>query len=356
MNKIGVLTCHYYTNFGSTLQSIALQNTISKMGYPVKLINYHNPIHRNSLAKRLVKKIMLLIPGFRRSNNNAIKEFQKKYQKCTDIVTDNDGLRKVCKEFDVIVCGSDQIWSPTHFFPVYFADFLGSGDNKKVSYAASIGTNYIPSELIPKYKDLISDFKCVSVREEKAKELLQKNCQIDSTVVLDPTLLLDVEEYRKMSEKPKNIDKPYIFCYFLNAKNNYKDKVIRYAQSKNLEIIGVSENKSDSLWMKSLKISTGEFLWLIDHAETVFTDSYHGTIFSMIFHKPFWEFMRFNENDYKCENSRINQLDLYFNISARILTDDVNPSDQVEFDYESFDLSLNSLRKQSLSFLQKAIQ
>lgn len=359
--KIGILTCHYYPNFGSTLQAIALQNTILKMGYDVNIINYHNPKHGTITLKSLfihfIKRTVSKLPfsNFRKYRDNCF-EFQNKYQKTTRVAQTDRELKNIVKGFDVIVCGSDQIWSPAHFYKTYFAPFA-SGISK-ISYAPSIGTNNIPEELVDEYKKLLGQFKYISIREEKGKELLKDICGINSTVVLDPTLLLEKEDYYYMEETVLGIAEPFIFCYFLNAENTYDRNFIQqFANQNNCSIYGFSLNPKDGEYTNLLhNISAGNFLWLVKNAKAVFTDSYHGNILSLIYHTPFYLFMRFNSRDPRSENSRILQLDDYFKISSNLITESNNRIEDIPaYDFFMFENKRADLKEKSLNYLREAL-
>ena len=221
-----------------------------------------------------------------------------------------------------------------------------------------VGLNEIPIDLVQTYKKLLMRFQSISVREKQGACLLYQTCGIKSEVVLDPTLLVKVENWERIEKKIKRNDR-YIFCYFLNKNHKYKVPVQKYAKKKNIEVIGCSANADDADWMTMLgkEIGPSEFLWLIHHAETVFTDSYHGTIFSLLYHKQFITFERFENTDKICQNSRIYQLDDYFGLSQRIVRIKEDTDIFIDdFDYCLFDQRLNELRNSSMDYLQKALR
>lgn len=362
MKKVGILTCHFYPNFGSTLQAIALQNTIKKLGHNVKIINYINPKFgvltlKEYWIKYKIKPLICKIFGqkIKRFSNNPLR-FQLKYQETTKIVQTDEELKQISSKFDIIVCGSDQIWSPAHFYIAYLAGFTDECTSK-ISYAASIGTNNIPEDLLPTYRNLLSDFKFISVREDMAKKILKDMCGLDSVTVLDPTLLLDVVDYEKMEEPLEMYDDNFVFCYFLNKNHKYNVKEIRnYADERHLSVVGFSANSDDDLRLKLLKnLSAGNFLWLVHHSKMVVTDSYHGTIFSLIYHKEFALYYRFLESDINGENSRIKQLDTFFGISSRIIDNAKRFDTLKNFAFDEFDKKRNILRDTSLNYLRTAI-
>ena len=286
-------------------------------------------------------------------------DFERKYLRCSRLVQDINELSLITKDYETLVCGSDQIWAPNCYNPVYFASFANKGI-RKVSYAASIGLNSIPENLIPVYKKHLSDFYAIGIREQEGSELLKHSCGIDSKVVLDPTLLVERAVYESIEKSVKMDSGKYLFIYVLNKNHHYKERIVSYAEKHNLQIVGISSNSEDKKWMHRAyefsNLGADSFVWLIHHAEVVMTDSYHGTIFSLLFHKVFYTFLRFDENDPICQNSRIRQLDTYFNIDKRI----AGPKDPLEekepFDYEQFECRLKTLRNYSLDFLNYALQ
>lgn len=339
MKKVGIITWHYYGNFGSVLQAYALQEAIREMGYDVEFVNYRNlKFGKPNPAKTAVKLLLhytlgSLFPRFR----IYPQAFAHKYLRQGKLVTDTASLATLSAKYDTIVCGSDQIWAPNCYNPVYFAAFAGEG-TRKVSYAASIGLNEIPADLVPKYREHLETFHAVSVRETEGKELLKRACGIDATLVLDPTLLHDAPFYQAIEQKVKGVSGKYLFCYFLNKEHAYRARVEQFASEHGLQIVGVSDRKDDAQWMTRLTgLSAGHFIWLIHNAEAVITDSYHATIFSLLFHKEHQTLVRFAEDSPICQNSRIRQLQDYF---AGV----------------DFETRLSELRRHSLDFLNKAIQ
>jgi hypothetical protein len=228
---------------------------------------------------------------------------------------------------------------------------------RKISYAASIGLNDIPDDLVESYKSNLFSYHSVSVREQEGKELLKSRCGIDATVVLDPTLMIDADTYKSMQRPVRGVKGKYVFCYFLNKEHNYKEKVQDYAMRHNLQIIGTSDKYDDAMWMTRLtNIGADQFIWLINNAVTIFTDSYHGSIFSLLLHKNLWTYVRFAEDNPICQNSRIRQLQNNFNLNHRIITAGQEIDDTKKIDYDYFERRLAELRKDSLAYLKNALE
>lgn len=364
MKRIGIITWHYYHNYGSRLQAFATCRFLSLLGYEVKLINYRNSIIGIlSPVKRFILDSLLIFPPFimkliDKNLHYASLKFEKKYLPQTALFSDENCLCEVAKEFDSIICGSDQIWAPNVYNPIYMLDFVPDEVNK-ISYAASIGLESIPEDMVDDYKKYIGRINHVSVRENKGKEILKSQCGIEATVVLDPTLLLPKAEWDKI-KKPSKVKGKYVFCYFLKKDHQYKELVKDFAEKNGYTVYGVSDNINDASWMHLYDFRTVgpcEFIGLIEESEGVFTDSYHGTIFSMIYHKPFTLFERFSCSDKICQNSRIEQLKKYFRIDKNVMrAESLKTVELLPIDYDAFENALATLRDHSAFFLNNALK
>jgi hypothetical protein len=361
--KIGIVTWHYYVNFGSALQAYALQTIIEEYGYTVFFIDYRNPIFGVQSPK--IDKLRNIFShlssdfegNFRKRFYQPFLQFRESYFHETKRTYRKEDLPNLVKNFDICIAGSDQIWAPNVFNPIYMLDFVPS-QIRKISYAASIGLNEIPDNLISQYRKLLIRFSKISVREDVGKKLLLERCGINSELVLDPTLLIEVNKWRMLEKKCHGVNGKYTLCYFLNDENHYCKKVMEFIKLHEYKIYGISAKGEDSQWMNFLnKVGPCEFLWLIDNAEMIFTDSYHGAIFAMLFHKPFIVFERFQKNDIICQNSRIYQLTDSFNMKNIIYNiDDYNPYISNDIDYGTFDNILKKLRRKSKKYLEDALQ
>ncbi len=229
---------------------------------------------------------------------------------------------------------------------------------KKISYAVSIGLPDIPMHLREEYQRNLLKFDAVSVREEEGADLLKKYFGTKAQTVLDPTLLLDAGEYRKIKKKLKTPDKTggkYIACYFLKEQNTYGDTVKAYAKEKKMNIAGYTHCEENKHWMQHMDAAgPGEFLSLIDKADTVFTDSYHGAIFSLLFHKEFYLFPRFSKNDPLNQNSRIRQLQKWFGID-RIIESYQDIKHCRKLDYSDFEVRLSQAGQLSKKFMEESL-
>lgn len=351
--KAAIVTWYSSKNFGSQLQAYALYKTITNLGYDVYMVYFHRHPLLRKIYYYIINSLPLCISRILNRQVDTPKYlFVKKYLKEVFINPTNS-----LTDFDAAICGSDQIWAPNVFNPLYMLSFI-SDNTTKLSYAASIGLNKIPDNLKDDYLNLLSRLSNISVREESGKKLLKECCGINASVVLDPTLLLSADEWKKIA-KEVYVNSPYIFCYILNPSHNYKNKILDYQKRYGVKIIGLSENQKDSEWMEVLdykRIGPEEFLGLILNASAVFTDSYHCTIFSIQFNKPFITFERFNNSDALCQNSRIQQLDSYFNIENNIKNP--NTSEQLNaaaINYLDFENKRVKLKFNSINYLKSSL-
>lgn len=361
--RVGILTWHYNNNFGSTLQAFALQETLKKIGYNPFFLNYRKnekPAEKYKNIARLLRSYYLEIAGKGEAEKlrYGFLRFRKKYLKQGKFVYGTKDLGKECKNCSAVICGSDQIWAPNVFDPTYFLNFVPKGV-KKISYAASIGLPVIPNHLVPQYAELLNDFNAISVREVAGKELLDRQCGISAECVLDPTLLLDKNEWSIFEREKYVPDYRYIFCYFLNEDNNYNAIVKEYKKKLGIKVICISADNKNAeetdLFLRG--IGPDDFLALIHNAQMVITDSFHGTAFSINYGVDFATLLRFSEDDYLCQNSRIYNILKTVKMEEHILSsvnDISNCCTRVD-DYKSQELLMKE-RKKSMDYLIKALK
>lgn len=198
---------------------------------------------------------------------------------------------------DAFITGSDQVWNLTWYVPAYFLDFVPS-EKTKISYAASIGMKSLDDEQKQIFKNSLKDYQAVSVREEASTEMLKEISPHTPQYVLDPTLLLSAQEWDEISAE-RVIEEKYVFCYFLGDDRRERKIAEKYARKRGLKIVTFPHiaNKvvrSDFHFgdIRMFDATPEQFISLIKHAEYVFTDSFHATVFSNIYHKEYFVFER----------------------------------------------------------------
>lgn len=315
--KIGIVTWFNVPNYGTFLQAFALQKFLQNKNYNVHLINFKT----NFIYSDIRKVIFSVFPILRKINIYSNLKFifdncSYKYLKLSNRTTLKNS-HKLNKEYDFFISGSDQIWSPANGSDrsFYMLDFY-NGKNC-ISFGSSLGGNKIPDELKESYKNYLQKYKYISVRESCSKKTLENllNKNIDN--VCDPVFLLEKNQWQKYELKPKNFcknQKKYIICYFLGFQSFYEEKLKQIKilfPDYEIKIIKLkNENVFKNIDFSSVEksVSPFEFLYLLDKSEFVITDSFHATVFSLIFNKSFYHFLRFSEKDKTGQNSRVFEL------------------------------------------------
>ena len=267
----------------------------------------------------------------------------------SDLIISRDKFpRDLSEKYDYFIVGSDQVWNPYYDFVAGKCDFLDFAMKyQKISYAASFGVNEIPNERKAEYAKYLKEFKAISVREKQGAKIVKELTNRVAMVVLDPTLLLDADDWQKVEHKsnfrPKN---KYAFVYALGEKNErFKRKIEQLSKEYNVfDIRAIQKNG------KEIPVGPSEFLYLLRNSEIVLTDSFHATAFSIIFHKKFITFNRTGLN----MNSRIESLsDLVDERKHMNEHGDWNCENMI--DYQKTDAILEEERKKSMEFLRAAL-
>jgi hypothetical protein len=358
--KVGIITWHYYGNYGSALQSYALQTMICKQGYSCELINYRKLKFKSSRLKTVLKYILsyisIILPKEKKTRYSySFIRFQYDFLKQSKRTYNAETLKKFNSKYEVFVCGSDQIWAPNVFDPVYFLSFVN--DKKpKIAYAPSIGLNSIPDSLHDDYNKLLSRFNCLSVREKRGAELIKNICNLEAEVLLDPTFLLDKIEWQRIAINPV-INEEYIFCYFLGKNKAHREAVKKIASQLKCKIISVLHFDMDREFADFLDEFAGprEFLGYVKNAKLIYTDSFHGMAFSINFNKNFYVFERFSSTDNIGQNSRIHNILNKLGLNDHLIKYD-NPICRInEIEYDDVNILLEDERKKSINYLKNSI-
>ena len=269
--------------------------------------------------------------------------------------------------YHALIAGSDQIWNPC-FDAARLRLISGLGfahsPKRKLSYAASIGAAGAAVGKEDLYREILSGLDFISVREKSAQAFLQPLTDKPVTVVLDPTLLLAEREWDKLAVGPGH-EQPHLFAYFLNERGNrHNGQLHQIADALNLPLRCISDEleiylRPGTADKQILDAGPREFVGEIRDAEIVFTNSFHGAVFAILLHKPFWAFKRNRDGDKSSMNSRIADLLADFGLEDRLLEDGELPTAEKlrePIDYDSVDHILEEKRAFSLNWLKTALE
>lgn len=339
--KIAIVTINS-RNYGNRLQNYALQNILMNLGNSVLTLRREE----NKKIKEIIKTIVQTVL---QTKGIKFKQFNKNIYFSNEVVTKDEYPDNICSLYDYFLVGSDQVWNPYYDFVAGKCDFLEfAKNNQKVSYAASFGVSEIPDDRKKEYAEWLKSFKAISVREKAGAKIVKDLADREATVVLDPTLLLDENEWKHIEKKsavcPKN---KYAFVYALGEKSDrFKKKIVQL--SREFEIFDVCTVQKNG---RELSVGPSEFLYLIRNAEMILTDSFHATVFSIIYHKKFVTFNRTGLN----MNSRIASLAELIDARNQ-LNESGDWECEKEIDYRKVDTILEEERRKSIDFLSKALK
>lgn len=313
MTRIGVMTFLHNDNYGSILQAWALQQTLLDLGFDVTHIDYA-PSKQEKIRNLLTSgnSPKLILEGMRKKSatgkmHGGFDEFRAAHIRTTVPCRDHAALAKAAEDFDVLVCGSDQIWSPVWLNPAYFLDFT---DKPKVSYAPSLGVKDMPNRSKQrKIARLVKRFSAVSVREQEGAALIERSTGLEPVLLPDPVMLVPKEKWQSVMDA--NIPQErYILCYFIGDNPTYWETVRAIAEREQctVRVIPRTEGARNAGYPLEEDVPPQRWLGLINGATHVVTDSFHGATFSAILNKPCSIVRRYREDDPESKNSRIDQL------------------------------------------------
>ncbi|MBH8551089.1 polysaccharide pyruvyl transferase family protein [Nostocaceae cyanobacterium CENA357] len=355
--KIGIMTFHHIDNYGATLQAYALWSFLRDQGYEVEIIDYRpykairyytkgfSPITENFRINLKVFTNILRSWKMRKFLLSHIKLSTKKFYL-------KKALQQVSTKYDVIICGSDQIWcldSFRGFNSAFFLDFASNKTTRKVSYAASFGHTKTLGSNRDKVCKLIEQFQTILVRDSNSLQIIKNQCNREAKKVLDPTFLI---QYDTINQAPQLKDNYLLIYNQAPLKQSEIDFIKSVVRVRNLNIVAVGKyNKLAQINVETASLK--EWIGLYSQASYIVTNTYHGTIFSIIFKKPFNVFIAGNKIN------KINDLLEDLGLENRIFLADLKPqlvSEQIfDIDYDSVFKILESKIRESKKYLLEAI-
>lgn len=353
--KVGILTFPHSPSLGAMLQMGSLYHVIEEMGHDVEIINYVsakvNHQQKAPLTAKLIA-IRLLSALFLKSAKPSYQEFESKMKMFPEQpISDTSEMNRISGHFDRIIVGSDQVWNPvvTGHDLNFYLEFCNDS-RKKASYAASFGYMHADAEYIDRISELLADFRFLSVRERDGQQIVKQLTGRDSELVLDPTLLVSADYLRTVMQ-PSDRKKKYVLFFCIKPSMKLYNTAKAYAEKYGYELVTIGGRMKDRFDPRKHPVyGTGpkEFLGLIDGAQCVFTNSFHGTAISVALHRGF--FVEFSSDT----NSRLINLTEMLDLKQRVIGDGVPQEEKI--DYQYVDKILEKERMISMRYLKTVLQ
>ncbi len=378
--KIGLCICYNVNNFGSALQCFATVYTVKRLGFEGEIIRYKkdkafffksllrifNPYMIEGKYKRFLSRWNRFFrKDYRNYRNMRISKFDEFRSECFKPIFSKIryGYAALCessKEYSCVLSGSDQLWLPsglsTNFYNLKFVNEA----IRRISYASSFGTSSIPWYQKSRTTDYLNRIHCISVRENSGKEIVEDLTGRDVPVVVDPTLLLTREEWEEQIPKNDIVGKPYLFAYLLGKNKEHRRLVEDVAKKLNLQIVSVPHcdhyNVADVGFGDVHPIAgPKEFVNLVRYADYICTDSFHGSIFSVLHHKKFVVFDRYSKNSSVSTNTRIDSLLKNLDLEERRFKQNLFDELTAPIDYAMVEHRVQDMRSASMDYLRHSL-
>lgn len=353
--KVGILTFPHSPSLGAMLQMGALYHVVEEMGHDVVIINYVSDRVNHQKPRATTPKsilIEILSKCFLKSGEPSFQEFEHKLKMCPEqVISSTEEMTKVGQRLDRIIVGSDQVWNPDvtgHDLNFYLEFCLES--KKKASYAASFGYIQADPECEERISELLKDFSFLSVREKDGQDIVKSLSGREAELVLDPTLLVSAD-YLKSEMEVCQRKKKYVLFFCIKPSIGLLEKAEQYANKYGYELVTVGgriKERFDPRKHPEYGVGPKEFLGLINGAECVFTNSFHGMAISVALHRDF--FVEFSSDT----NSRLINLTELLGLENRILKENMPLEEKI--DYTHVDKILQRERKKSMQYLEKVLQ
>ena len=383
MKKVGIVSCYFQHNYGSMLQALATQNVLDKLGYENETIDisgFSKEIRKAKLlyfvkasltSDILLSKFGMATNVIRRKNsrgiygkNTAIRnkkfdDFAKKYFRLSEKFSSKAELREKCKDkYNAVVVGSDQLWLPGNIAADYYTLNFVPDDINTISYSTSFGQSELPHDSAEKAKVFLKRIKHIGIREESGKKLIRDLVGRDVPIVCDPTLLFTGGEWMNIQKEEAKINEPYILCYFLGNNPPHRDFAKRLKEQTDCKIVALvhldeyvtsDEGYAD---YTPYDVDPGDFLNLIRNAQFICTDSFHCSVFSMLYKKVFFAFKRYTRKTKSSTNSRLNTLFDLAGVKGRVFegNEDIDKCLDMIIDYKEVYTNLAKIREESYQY------
>lgn len=377
MKKIGIITILKVNNYGAELQAFALQRKLCLMGYEAEIIDYlfykHKDYRREKASrpfypfpwkKRIKENLLPIVEALkslpnRKTYRARCKGFDSFHQRNTRFSLQTyhsySELYNNVPDYDVYCVGSDQVWNPNCYTSLnpYLLTFVPKG-KKRVSYASSFGVSAVPSTAIESYRSGIRALDCISVREKTGQDLVRQLTGREATVVADPTLLLTRQDWMNVARMDKVPKEDFLLLYVLRDSDYITQMAKIEAQKRGLKLVRLckiahAQDGASSGIINIVDAAPDDFIGLFSKAKMVMTNSFHGTVFSNIFHCDYYAILPKGKDN----NSRIVDLLDRLGCPERHVMEDCEFKEANPLDWDAVDAKLEKFVELSECYIHE---
>lgn len=383
--KIALAINYDYPDYGGMLQAFATQRVLEKhdiMSEAICFDNLKGEINLRKwkyflsnitdlsivkeksklIEKKLRKKFNKELSGKLDERNKAFEWWCKKNFTVSRAFEDWHDMSEAMRNYDAVVVGSDQLWLPSNVYADYYTLNWVPEEVNKVCYATSFGIGEIPAKYESMYRSYLMRINHLSAREISGQRIINKFTGRDAQLVCDPALLLDKNGWDEVVSERLEEDK-YIFCYFMGNNPDQRDFVKRLAKKTGCKVVALLHldqyipTDEDYVDYVPYDITPADFVSLVKHAEYVCTDSFHGTVFSINYSRPFFTFKRFNQKASLSTNTRITSLLSILRLENRLFEGNTSVDGKLDIDnWTDIQKRVSEFRGKSLAYLTDAIK
>ena len=390
MKKVGLAVVTYKDNFGSALQTYATQYVLNNLGYETGIFDIngvHSDINKKKIKyylSRVFQKderrylVDNLLSRSRKKTNisndkyaenmrvrhRMYQDFNKKWLKFLPRVNGWNALTEQSADCAHVRVGSDQLWRPSNIAGCYFTLEFVPDDVDKIALSTSFGVSELPRGLHRHARSFLNRINSISVREDTGKRIVKELTGRDVPVVCDPTMLLDAQQWMGIQEEKPFIEGDYILIYFMGDNPQHREFVKKLKAQTGHKIVGLmhgatyvaaDEGMAD---VERYDVGPSEFMNLIRNAKYMCTDSFHGTVFSVLNGTPFFSFRRYEDSSEFSTNDRLYTLLKWTGLSERMLygNEDVQKSIELTVDWNGVWQKVADRRSESMSYLTTALK
>ena len=362
--KAGLVTFYHIHHYGALLQAAATERAVESLGGACEIIDYYvnqnNDLFRKPTGVGSAAADVHTALHYKalRDRYQRFERFSKDHLRISGHRFESlEELRSAELPYDLILSGSDQIWNPKifpdgRFDPVFFGAF---STRRKIAYAPSFGVPHIPEGMEEELRSYLEQFSHISVRERQGREIVKEITGKDVPVVLDPTLLLTAEQWSAMAVPPDRSG-GYILCYCISKPGALAPYIQRLAEETGLPVVQLCGIRQKVHPKAACVLDAGpsEFLGLFQNASYVCTNSFHGTVFSVQFQKPFFTAVAPSELAAP-ESSRTFSILSRLGLTERIIGTGATAGLDDTIDWADVDRRLRAARQSSLDYLRTAL-